>query len=114
MLLLLQIPQVALHVAESPNRAVLPSLQRQSEKNYRSLRAILGLRFNYGQFLQLENVAASMLDVKEFVGQYGPPGPSIPNALRGVRAEEISKSRFPVFPKFLGLVLGCIEAKFCK
>ena len=22
--------------------------------------------------------------------------------------------RFPVFPNFLGLVLGCIEAKFCK
>ena len=40
--------------------------------------------------------------------------PSISNALTGVRAKEISKSRFPVFPNFLGLVLGCIEAKFCK
>ena len=40
--------------------------------------------------------------------------PSISNALTGVRAKEISKFRFPVFPNFLGLVLGCIEAKFCK
>ena len=40
--------------------------------------------------------------------------PPISNALTGVRAKEISKSRFPVFPNFLGLVLGCIEAKFCK
>ena len=40
--------------------------------------------------------------------------PSISNALTGVRAKEISKYRFPVFPNFLGLVLGCIEAKFCK
>ena len=36
--------------------------------------------------------------------------PPISNALTGVRAKEISKSRFPVFPNFLGLVLGCIEA----
>ena len=42
------------------------------------------------------------------------PWPSISNALTGVRAKEISKSRYPVFPNFLGLVLGCIEAKFCK
>ena len=40
--------------------------------------------------------------------------PSISNALTGVRAKEISKSRFPVFPNFSGLDLGCIEAKFCK
>ena len=42
------------------------------------------------------------------------PWPPISNALTGVKAKEISKSRFPVFPNFLGLVLGCIEAKFCK
>ena len=40
--------------------------------------------------------------------------PPISNALTGAQAKEISKSRFPVFPNFLGLVLGCIEAKFCK
>ena len=40
--------------------------------------------------------------------------PPISNALTGEKAKEISKSRFPVFPNFLGLVLGCIEAKFCK
>ena len=40
--------------------------------------------------------------------------PPISNALTGVKAKEISESRFPVFPNFLGLVLGCIEAKFCK
>ena len=40
--------------------------------------------------------------------------PPISNALTGEKAKEISKSRFPVSPNFLGLVLGCIEAKFCK
>ena len=40
--------------------------------------------------------------------------PPISNALTGEKAKEISKSRFPVFPNFLGLVLGCIVAKFCK
>ena len=32
----------------------------------------------------------------------------------GEKAEEISKSQISIFPNFLGLVLGCIEAKFCK
>ena len=36
------------------------------------------------------------------------------NARTGTMAKEISKSRIPNFPNFLGLVLGCIEAKFCK
>ena len=36
------------------------------------------------------------------------------NARTGEKAKEISKSRIPNFPNFLGLVLGCIEAKFCK
>ena len=36
------------------------------------------------------------------------------NAGTGEKAKEISKSRIPNFPNFLGLVLGCIEAKFCK
>ena len=35
------------------------------------------------------------------------PGP-------GKTQKEISKSRIPNFPNFLGFVLGCIEAKFCK
>ena len=36
------------------------------------------------------------------------------NASTREKAEEISKSRIPNFPNFLWLVLGCIEAKFCK
>ena len=40
--------------------------------------------------------------------------PLISNARTGEKAREISKSQIPIFPKFLGLVLGCIEAKFCK
>ena len=36
------------------------------------------------------------------------------NARTGEKAKEISKSQIPKFPNFLGLVLGCIEAKFCK
>ena len=40
--------------------------------------------------------------------------PLISNARTGEKAKEISKSRIPIFPNFLGLVLGCIEAKFCK
>ena len=36
------------------------------------------------------------------------------NARTGEKAKEISKSQIPNFPNFLGLVLGCIEAKFCK
>ena len=36
------------------------------------------------------------------------------NARTREKAKEISKSRIPNFPNFLGLVLGCIEAKFCK
>ena len=40
--------------------------------------------------------------------------PLISNARTGEKAKEISKSQIPIFPNFLGLVLGCIEAKFCK
>ena len=40
--------------------------------------------------------------------------PLISNARTGEKAKEISKSKIPIFPNFLGLVLGCIEAKFCK
>ena len=36
------------------------------------------------------------------------------NARTREKAKEISKSRIPNFPNFLGLVLGCIKAKFCK
>ena len=36
------------------------------------------------------------------------------NARTGEKAKEISKSQIPIFPNLLGLVLGCIEAKFCK
>ena len=36
------------------------------------------------------------------------------NARTREKAKEISKSRIPNFPNLLGLVLGCIEAKFCK
>ena len=36
------------------------------------------------------------------------------NAGTGKKAKEISKSQIPNFPNFLGLVLGCIEAKYCK
>ena len=36
------------------------------------------------------------------------------NAGTGEKAKGSSKSRIPNFPNFLGLVLGCIEAKFCK
>ena len=36
------------------------------------------------------------------------------NARTREKAKEISKSRIPNFPNFLGLVLGCIEAKLCK
>ena len=36
------------------------------------------------------------------------------NARTGEKAKEISKFQIPNFPNFLGLVLGCIEAKFCK
>ena len=42
------------------------------------------------------------------------PWPLISNARTGEKAKEISKSQIPNFPNFLGLVLGCIEAKFCK
>ena len=42
------------------------------------------------------------------------PWPLISNARTGEKAKEISKSQIRIFPNFLGLVLGCIEAKFCK
>ena len=42
------------------------------------------------------------------------PWPLISNARTGEKAKEISKFKIPIFPNFLGLVLGCIEAKFCK
>ena len=40
--------------------------------------------------------------------------PLISNGRTREKAKEISKSQIPIFPNFLGLVLGCIEAKFCK
>ena len=42
------------------------------------------------------------------------PWPLISNARTGEKAKEISKSQIPIFLNFLGLVLGCIEAKFGK
>jgi len=40
--------------------------------------------------------------------------PANSNARTREKAKEISKSRIPNFPNFLGLVLGCIEANLWK
>ena len=76
-----------------------------------------GLRSALSTYNDVSYKSVDVAPIKSFLSN--PQGamvhwPVNSNARTREKAKEISKSRIPNFPNFLGLVLGCIEAKFCK